>query len=159
MYNDTESSPWDNVENESIKLRRFGLDALQPFRKVNKLLNVLTTKCNTPTIAIANIKNNDPKPHASITPISQENIEKHTLCGRRFDVSMLMYAVQSCSCCGRTEPVHLDPEFPNNAPFERKHFIHTYTVRFANEIGSIWFYSTDDRSDYTIRTAVINLVF
>ena len=34
-----------------------------------------------------------------------------------------------------------------------------YTVRFANEIGSIWFYSTDDRSDYTIRTAVINLVY
>ena len=83
------------------------------------MLNVMTVQCDTPTVAIMNIMDNDPNPHASITPISQESIEKHILCGRRFDVSMLMYSVNSCSCCGRTEPVHLDPEFPSDAPFER----------------------------------------
>ena len=126
MDNNTESMPWDDVEDDSIKLRRFGLKAGQPMRKLNKMMNILTSHCDTPTIALDNIMNNDPKPYASITPISQENIEKHTICGRRFDVSMLMYSVNSCSCCGRTEPVHLDPEFPSNAPFERKHFIHRY---------------------------------
>ena len=126
MKSETESIAWENLNDESIKLKRFGLEATQPFRKVNKMLNVMTVQCDTPTVAIMNIMDNDPKPHASITPISQESIEKHILCGRRFDVSMLMYSVNSCSCCGRTEPVHLDPEFPFDAPFERKHFIHKY---------------------------------
>ena len=126
MGNTKESVPWENVDDDTIKLRRFGLEPNQPMRLVNKMINVLTSRCDSPTVALDNIMNNDPKPHASITPISQEKIDKPIICGRRFDVSILMFSVKNCSCCGRTEPVHLDPDFPTDAPFQRKHFVHRY---------------------------------
>ena len=40
MDNNTESLPWDDVEDDSIKLRRFGLKAGQPMRKLNKMMNI-----------------------------------------------------------------------------------------------------------------------
>ena len=46
--------------------------------------------------------------------------------GRRYELSTLLFNVQSCSCCGLVKPGHDDPHFPENTPFERKHLMIKY---------------------------------
>ena len=55
-----------------------------------------------------------------------ENVlKKHVFYGRRFETSMLMFDVCGCSCCGRVEPYHCDPNYSKHAieqPIKRQHF-------------------------------------
>ena len=89
---------------------------------MNNTINVLK-KCFS---EYKSILHNKPKPYP--TPFAMSNLskKKHTLHGRRFEVSMYMFDCESCSCCGRVKPGHVDPYFPNNSPFERKHLLNPY---------------------------------
>ena len=73
------------------------------------------------------ILDNAPMPYPSAVKMSEASKMKHVLSGRRFEVSMLLYDVQMCSCCGRVQPGHVDPAFPKEGvPFERKHLVNSY---------------------------------
>ena len=39
---------------------------------------------------------------------------------------MYMFQSDICSCCGRVKPGHVDPYFPKNSPFERRHLLNPY---------------------------------
>ena len=50
-----------------------------------------------------------PRPHPTHRPMSASSRHLHCLHTRAFELSMLCFHVESCSCCGRTEPVHDNP--------------------------------------------------
>ena len=104
---------------------RFGLFPDNDIRIVNKMIKILSTDCEVPPHIINAIKDNDPKPHPSVNPISFESRMKHTICGRKFDVSMMMFSVQTYDCCGFTMPFHKDGFYPEDVTFERHLIKHT----------------------------------
>ena len=71
------------------------------------------------------IYNRDPRPYPCITPMSDSSKVRHAILGRRIEVSLLLYQVYQCDCCGRVEPTHIDPEvqYPKNIVFSRSHFL------------------------------------
>jgi hypothetical protein len=93
---------------------------------ISKMKNDIS-KCNLTTIIQPLLDNN---PYSYPTPIQMfnEQIEKHVVCGRRFDLSMLLFSVEACDCCSRLQPSHVDPCFPvsSEQPFGRKHFAEKY---------------------------------
>ena len=120
FHNDVnESVCWDSLVDDDIKRMRFGLFPDDDVKKVNKMIKILNTDCYVPPHIINSIKDNDPQPYTSITPISSESKKKHTICGRRFDVSMMMFSVHTCDCCGVTMPFHKDRYYPKDATFEK----------------------------------------
>ena len=128
LYNTaSESDNWNSLgDDNKIKLMRLGLFADDDIKKVNQMIKILSKDCEVPSYIINAIKDNDPKPYPSITPITHQSKLKHAICGRRFDVSMMMYNVQTCDCCGFTMPFHKDRFYPNDATFEKKHFNKAY---------------------------------
>ena len=127
IYKDTcSSTPWNDIEDRNELFKRFGLVPKEGLSRLKRIQKVLIEDCGVPHQIISDLKNNDPQPHPSITLMSMENMEHQALCGRRFDVSMLMYSIHTCDCCGVTMPLHRDPYFPKDAPFDRKHFIKSY---------------------------------
>ena len=120
-----ESEPWDSIDDET-KRKRFGLFPEQDMKLVKNMQKILMEECDVPYTIVDDIKNNDPKPHPSVTPITIEREDLHALCGRRFDLSMMMFSIHSCDCCGITKPLHRDRYYPDNAIFERKHFIQSF---------------------------------
>ena len=120
-----ESEPWDSTDDDTKRVR-FGLFPDQNINLVKKMKKILLEECDIPYNILDDIQNNDPKPHPSVTPITIEREDLHALCGRRFDLSMMMYSIHSCDCCGITKPLHRDRYYPDNAIFERKHFIQSF---------------------------------
>ena len=125
-FKKNDSTPWNELVYNSQKLKRVGLHPSDNIRSVKKLLSTLFNVCNVPLNVIDDIRNNDPKAHPAICNISNDSVEKHAMCSRRFEISMLMFSLEQCSCCGRTQPYHQDYQYPKDAPFERKHFILKY---------------------------------
>ena len=64
-----------------------------------------------PNNIVPRLKNTDPKPYPNITPMSDTSLTCHTIFGRRFELSMLLFNVNQCNCCGRIEPMHIDQYF------------------------------------------------
>ena len=50
------------------------------------------------------ISDNKPKPYPTPIAMSEVSKKKHTVHGRRFEVSMYMFESHSCSCCGKVKP-------------------------------------------------------
>ena len=121
-HDNSESIPWNNLTNISSKLRRLGLPPDKNENHIAKTLSLLINECKVPLGIVNNLKNNDPSIFPSITPMSMEMKEKHVDYGRKFEVSMLMFSSQKCDCCGRVQPYHVDPCFPTDAVFQKKHF-------------------------------------
>ena len=48
---------------------------------------------------ISTIMDNSPHPYPSLMKINALSSKKHTICGSRLEISMLVYAVDLCSCC------------------------------------------------------------
>ena len=69
---------------------------------INKGLSVLTKSCDLPKDVIDGILNKNPTPYPNLSSMSECSLTKHAIYGRRFESLMLMFQVQSCSCCGRT---------------------------------------------------------
>lgn len=73
------------------------------------------------------IMNSKPRSYPSPVGMSEKSINNHLIHGRNFSAAMLMYKVDSCSCCGLVQPGHCYPNFPDKtAPFERKHLMMKY---------------------------------
>ena len=106
--------------------KRFRLTPEEGVKRLKKIQKVLTQDCKVPNLIMNHLKNNDPKPYPSITPMTMKNMDHHVLCVRCFDVSMLMFSVYQCNCCGVTIPLHRDTFSPKDAPFDRKHLNETF---------------------------------
>jgi len=130
-----DDTPWASLgrgTNEQ-KLARFGLactqtpgsaEYQQTLRTMKKLKDKLE-ECKVVKRSL--ILDNSPMPYPSAINMSEEAKKKHVLSGRRFEISMLLFKVEMCSCCGRVQPGHVDPAFPKEGvPFERKHLVNSY---------------------------------
>ena len=63
--------------------------------------------------------------YPTIVPMDHKTVSRHVFFGRRFEISMLMFDVCGCSCCGHVEPYHCDPNYNIHArvePIKRRHF-------------------------------------
>ena len=127
VFNSTSPSiSWDNLTSEISKKHRFGFLPTSNIRNVRKSIDILETQCSIPNYVTSSFKNQDPNPYPSFCPITDESMTNHLINGRRFEISQLMYSINTCDCCGRTQPFHEDPFFPSNAPFKRRHFCRKY---------------------------------
>ena len=77
---------------------------------------------------VESILNNAPKAYPSAVRMSEESMDKHIRCGRDFEISVQLHRVNRCDCCGRVQPGHIDPAFPNsgNIPFQKDHLTMKY---------------------------------
>ena len=77
---------------------------------------------------LESILNNAPKAYPSAVRMSKESTEKHIRCGRDFEISVQLHRVNRCDCCGRVQPGHIDPAFPNSGdiPFQKDHLTMKY---------------------------------
>ena len=123
---------WDNLNrnNSKQKCARFGLaypstrsEQIITNRSMKKIKEKLE-ECQVEKLPL--ILDNAPLPYPSAIKMSEEAKERHVLNGRRFELSMLMYEVKMCTCCGRVQPGHVDPDFPKQGvPFEKKHLVNS----------------------------------
>ena len=87
-------------------------------------------KCMTDE-EVSSILDSRPRAYPTAVKMSDEAIDKHVRWGRRFEISMRLYKVHQCDCCGRTQPGHMDSNFCNDPkndppPFEQKHLTTKY---------------------------------
>jgi hypothetical protein len=79
-------------------------------RNISKMKNAMS-QCNLTTI-IQPLLDNDPYSYPTPIQMSNKQIEKHVVCCRWFDLSMLLFSVEACDCCDRLQPSYVDPWFP-----------------------------------------------
>lgn len=80
------------------------------------------------------IKNNSPRSYPTAVHMTDEALEKTTICGRRVETSLLMFQVEQCACCGRVQPGLDDPQYPKTGyetvdpgpVFKRGHLTNQY---------------------------------
>jgi hypothetical protein len=107
--------------------KRYGIDTSPPLptnryleRKINQVKGSLE-QCNIPENIVEEIGRSPSLPFPSIVKMDDGLAEKEAEAGRRFEVSMLMFQVDTCSCCGITQPHHIDPFYPKESPLPRYH--------------------------------------
>ena len=92
-----------------------------------KLRNTLTSNaCAILQSDVDEILSNEPRPCSTPVKMCEDSMKRHVLAGRRFNVSMMLHEVDQCDYCGRVQPGHVDPCFPKNSPYDRKHLINTH---------------------------------
>jgi len=94
-------------------------------RKIHQVESTLID-CSIPETIVSQLKNNSPLPYPSIVKMDTNTPEFHAHVGRRFEVSLLMYKVDTCSCCGITQPYHSDPMYPKESPLPKAHYNNRY---------------------------------
>lgn len=62
-----------------------------------------------PDDVLAAVKDNPPRCFPTLRPMEGASRHKHSHNGRRFEVSLLSFHIESCDCCGRTVPANRDP--------------------------------------------------
>ena len=72
---------------------------------------------------INGILDTKPRPYPSPVRMDEVAVKKHVAMGRRAELSLLMYEVAACGCCGSVKPHHCDPDFPDSAPLSRMHLM------------------------------------
>ena len=85
-------------------------------------------KCIAPDF-IQKIKNTQPLPYPSAVKMNASAIEKHVVCGRRLDISLMLYDLHKCQCCGRVQPGHSDSTFVDknySPPFKSQHLVNKH---------------------------------
>ena len=77
---------------------------------------------------IGEVLNNEPRAYPSPVQMDTDATAKHVMCGRQFEIAMLCYQVDSCACCGKTQPWHDYDDFPKDdvVPYTRKHLVSKY---------------------------------
>jgi hypothetical protein len=93
--------------------------------KIQEVENTLL-QCRVPENILNQLKNNPALPYPSIVKMDTNASQVHADIGRRFEVSLLMYKVDTCSCCGITQPYHSDPFYPKESPLPKAHFNKKY---------------------------------
>lgn len=94
-------------------------------RKMQEVEHVLK-QCKVPSVIIDQVKETSFLPYPSIVKVDDERAKNEARVGRRFEVSMLMFSIDCCSCCGFTQPNHKDPFFPKESPLPRYHLTTKY---------------------------------
>lgn len=95
---------------------------------------------------------------------------KHIVQGRRFEISMLCFTIETCDCCGRTMPFHNDPFLDHSgdaAKFRHKHlaskFYEAYHCTCDDVCKGAQFYCADcpnHRDAYeTVHSVAIQTAF
>jgi hypothetical protein len=122
---------WENATQEAStsvnKCKRYGIDVGPPIpsnrsleRKINMVKGTLQL-CNVSEDMVEEIGRAPCLPYPSIVKMDGALAEKEAEAGRRFELSMLMFKVDACSCCGITQPHHIDPFFPKESPLPKYH--------------------------------------
>ena len=79
-----------------------------------------------PEDRLSQFKDTHPLPYPSAVKMNDNATTNHVVCGRRFEISMMLFDVQKCHCCGRVQPCHMDSLFDNSPsppPFNRQHLV------------------------------------
>ena len=128
---DRKNVKWNQLKHTEVaeKLERVGIicpsnqqERQKAVRQMNKMVEVLK-RCYS---GYNSFLDNKPKPYPTSFAMSDLSKKEHTIHGRRFEVSMYMFQSDICSCCGRVKPGHVDPYFPRDSPFERRHLLNQY---------------------------------
>ena len=137
--NDDVSSDFNTLDLDS-QMKRLGLHS-GPIGIVHRLrdnrawLNALIRdmeKCIPPD-RVHQFKNTQPLPYPSAVKMNDQAIQKHVLCGRRLEISLMLFDVHKCQCCGRVQPNHDDSTFVDknySPPFKSQHL--------ANRHWRVW---------------------
>lgn len=122
-----DNRPWDTVDNLT-KAKRLGLDVGQDQTLLQRQVNQMQKAINDCELSIGDLLSNNPRPYPSPVHLDEAQLKAHVACGRRFELSSLLYSVQMCTCCGRVKPAHVDPCFPSPSkqPFEQRHLSEAY---------------------------------
>lgn len=78
--------------------------------------------CNVPNVIINEIKENPCLPYPSVVKMDEGAAKYQAEVGRRFEISLLMFKIKCCSCCGLTQPYHSNPFHPKESPLPKLHF-------------------------------------
>lgn len=113
--------------------------------KITRAYNVFN-KSDIPTDVKEGILNNDPLAYPTVANMTKGSLIHHKISGRRFEMSMLMFEMKSCDCCGRVEPQHVDPllcteDMPFQRTFYHKNFFDAYGCNCEKICGCQQFYS------------------
>jgi hypothetical protein len=74
----------------------------------------------------------------TIVKMNSDKAEKEAQTGRQFELSVLMFKVDGCSCCGITQqPHHIDPFYPKDSPLPKNHL----NAKFYDAWGCNCFHS------------------
>jgi hypothetical protein len=97
-------------------------------KKIQILLRDMAT-CMPPD-RLSQFKNTHPLPYPSAVKMNDKAINNHVVCGRRFEISMMLYDVRKCHCCGRVQPCHTDTLYdkhsPTPHPFKSQHLVNKH---------------------------------
>ena len=127
--------PFEDLDRSS-KMFRLGLvpdqahsqSARDEEKKVQILLRDME-KCMPPD-RLSQFKNTHPLPYPSAVKMNDKAIYNHVVCGRRFEISMMLYDVHKCHCCGRAQPCHTDTLYdkhsPTPPPFKSQHLVNKH---------------------------------
>ena len=63
-----------------------------------------------------------PRPYPTMRPMDKDARCKHAVHGCAFEMSMMLFDVFMCDCCGRILVNHNDPKLPNVEGFHLNHF-------------------------------------
>lgn len=87
---------------------------------LSKRLSQLST--SLPESLLGDLKASSPRPLPTAKPMDQPMRRASADQGRQFEVSMTLFRVDTCSCCGVSLPVHQDSNVPTTVPhFRQRH--------------------------------------
>jgi hypothetical protein len=123
---------WDDFSGENIscieECKRYGIDtgnapptSIRSLEKKIRTVKETLLQCNVPPSTLDEIRCAPSLPFPSIVHMDSDMAAKESECGRRFELSMLMFKVDTCSCCGITQPHHIDPFYPKESPLPKYH--------------------------------------
>jgi hypothetical protein len=128
--------PFEDLD-QSSKMFRLGLvpdldrnsnSARDEEKKIKILLRDMET-CMPPE-RLSQFKSTHPLPYPSAVKMNEKAINNHVICGRRFEISMMLYDVRKCHCCGRVQPCHTDTLYdkhsPSPPPFKSQHLVNKH---------------------------------
>ena len=97
---------------------------------------------------MGNILRAAPLPYPSLKPMDKTQLSKHAVWGRRFELMLMHFTVEQCSCCGITKPHASDPWYPTKGVgnFQRdsltEGFKSVHACRCTEECGGLQFYAS-----------------
>ena len=85
-------------------------------------------KC-IPQDRIHQFKNTQPLPYPSAVMMNDQATQKHVICGCCLEISLMLYDVHKCQCCGRVQPSHNDSTFVDknkSPPVKSQHLVNRH---------------------------------
>ena len=152
--NDADVATWADAS-PTTKSGRVGFDycvgvnTVSPRTKKRKLENIAAAyrSCGNNN----DLLDSDPNAYPTYVSMEGEMKKKHVTLGRRFEMSLLMYNVNRCDCCGSVKPQQKDTAYPkdsllqNNVMFSNKMYA-AYHCQCNGVCNGSQFYSPSKRN-------------